>query len=80
MDSLLGAIDSQAVLVVAAIAVVLLSLRLLLRVLNVGLGSILAILAIVLILQYAFDISPRELWLEISHLPQDAMRWVKSFG
>jgi hypothetical protein len=80
MDSLLQAVDSQTVLVVAAVTVSLLAMQLLFRVLNVGLGLILTIVAIVLLLQYAFGISPRELWFEISQLPQEILRLVKSFG
>jgi hypothetical protein len=80
MDALPQAIDSQTVLVIAAIAVSLLALRLVFRVLNVGLGLILAIVAIVLILQYGFEISPRELWFEIGQLPQELMRLVRNFG
>jgi hypothetical protein len=80
MDTLLSSIDSQTVLVVAAIAVSLLLLKLLFRILNAGLGIILTIGAIVLVMYYVFDISPRELWFEISHLPQDVMRLAKSFA
>ncbi|WAL61400.1 hypothetical protein [Thermocoleostomius sinensis] len=80
MDALPQAIDSQTVLVIAAVAVSLLALRLVFRVLNVGLGLILAIVAIVLILQYGFEISPRELWFEIGQLPQELMRLVRNFG
>lgn len=80
MNSLLESIDSQTVLLVAAIAVSLLLFRLLIRILNVGLGSILTIVAVVLVLQYFFGISPRHLWFEISHLPQDLLRLVKSLG
>jgi uncharacterized transporter YbjL len=80
MDSLLGSIDSQIVLLVAAIAVALLFLRLVFKVLNAGLGIILAIVAIVLVLQYGFGISPKQLWFEISHLPQDLVRLAKSMA
>jgi ABC-type transport system involved in cytochrome bd biosynthesis fused ATPase/permease subunit len=80
MDTLQQAIDSQTVLVIAAVAVALLALRLLFRVLNVGLGTILTIVAIVLILQYGFGISPRELWFEIGQLPQEIMRFAKNLG
>ncbi|NJP12386.1 MAG: hypothetical protein HC866_25390 [Leptolyngbyaceae cyanobacterium RU_5_1] len=69
MDSVFSAVDSQVVLLVAAIAVAILCIRLLFRILNVGLGMILAIVAIVLVLQYSFGISPKQLWFEISHLP-----------
>lgn len=78
MDSLTGLIDSQLVLIGAAIAVALLSITLLFRVLKAGSGLILTILAIVLVLQYGFGISPGQLWGEISHLPQDIVRLVRS--
>lgn len=80
MESLSSMIDSQLVLLVAAIAVAMLIFRLFFRILNVGLGSILTIAAIVLLLQFVFGISPKELWYEISHLPQDLIQLVKSFG
>ena len=72
--------DSQVVLVVAAIAVSILAFRLFMRVLNAGLGSVFAIVAIVFVLNYGFGISPRELWFEISHLPQDLVQLAKSIG
>ncbi|EKQ71298.1 hypothetical protein OsccyDRAFT_0162 [Leptolyngbyaceae cyanobacterium JSC-12] len=80
MESLLSSVDSQVVLLIAAIAIAVLLLRLFFRILNVGLGIILTIVAIFLVLQYGFGITPRELWFEISHLPQDLVRLVKSFG
>jgi multisubunit Na+/H+ antiporter MnhE subunit len=72
--------DSQTVLLIAAIAVAFLLIRLFLRIFNVGLGLILSIIAIALILQYGFDISPRELWYEVSRLPQYLLRLTKNFG
>ena len=70
----MGAIDSQTVLFVAAIAVSLLLVTLLFRILKAGLGLILMILAIVMILQYLFGISPQQLWSQIGNLPQDALQ------
>jgi hypothetical protein len=78
MDSLIGSVDSQTVLIVAAIAVSLLLVTLLVRILKAGSGLILTILAIILVLQYAFGISPGQLWGEIGNLPQDAIQLVKS--
>jgi Gpi18-like mannosyltransferase len=78
MDSLIGSVDSQTVLVVAAIAVSLLVVTLLYRILKAGFGLILTILAIVLVVQYAFGISPGQLWSEIRNLPQDALQLVNS--
>lgn len=80
MDSVLSSIDPQVVLLIAAIVIGLLLIQLLFRVLNVGLGTILTIAAIVLIMQYIFGISPKQLWFEISHLPQDLVRLAKGFS
>jgi hypothetical protein len=80
MESLFRSIDSQIVLTIAAIVVALLLVKLLFRALNFGLGTAIAIVAIVLILQYVFDISPRQLWFEISHLPRDIARLIQGFG
>lgn len=74
------ALDSQTVLLIGAIAVAFLLIRLFLRIFNVGLGLILSIIAIALILQYGFDISPRELWYEVSRLPQYLLRLTKNLG
>lgn len=74
MDSLIGTLDSQTVLFVAAIAVSLLLVTLLFRILKAGLGLIVMILAIVIILQYMFGISPEQLWSQIGNLPQDALQ------
>lgn len=78
--SLLESIDSQTVSLVAAIAVAFLLLKLFLRIFNVGLGLVLTIAAIALILQLGFGISPRELWYETAHLPQDLLRLAQRFG
>lgn len=75
MNSVLDAVDSQLVLLIAAILVVVLLSKLVFRVLNVGLGPIVGLLAIFLGLQYLFGISPKELWFEVSHLPQMAVRF-----
>lgn len=78
MDTLIASVNSQAVLVIAAIAVVFLLVKLLLRILKANLGLVLTILAIVLVLQYGFSISPSQLWGEIGNLPQDIRQWVSS--
>lgn len=75
MNSVLDAVDSQLVLLIAAILVVVLLSKLIFRVLNVGLGPIVGLLAIFLGLQYLFGISPKELWFEVSHLPQMAVQF-----
>lgn len=78
MDSLINSVDSQVVLVIAAIAVALLLGMLLIRIIRAGFGLILSILAIVLVLQYGFGIAPAQLWGEIGSLPQDLSQWFRS--
>lgn len=77
---LFESIDSQTVSSIAAIAVAFLLLKLFLRVFNIGLGLILTIAAIAIVLQFGFDISPRELWFEVSYLPQNLLRLAKRFS
>lgn len=79
MDSFLNSVDSQSVLVIAAIAVAFLLARLLIAILRTSLGLIFSILAIVLVLQYGFGIGPHQLWREIGHLPQEAIQLVQNF-
>jgi len=78
MDSLTNAVDSQAVLLIAEIAISLLLIQLVFRFLNGGLGLILTVVVITLGLQYIFGISPKSLWFEISHLPQNIIHLVKN--
>ncbi|MBE9159942.1 hypothetical protein IQ265_24385 [Nodosilinea sp. LEGE 06152] len=80
MDSLLNSIDSQLVLLVAAIAVVVLASQLFFRILSVGLVPLLGLAVIFMGLQYLFGINPRQVWFEISHLPQIAMKFFSSFS
>jgi len=80
MDTFLTAVDSHTVLLVAAIAVSLLVLRLVFKVLNATWGLILAIAAIVLVLQYAFGIAPNQLLTEISQLPQDLVQLMQNLN
>jgi hypothetical protein len=78
MNSVFDSVDSQLVLLIAAIAVIVLLSKLIFRVLNVGLGPIVGILAIFLVLQYVFGINPKAVWFEVSHLPQMAMKFWQS--
>jgi hypothetical protein len=78
MSDLFASVDSQTVLLVAAIAVSLLLLQLLSRVLSVGWKLILPLVGIVFALQYFWGISPDQLWVEISHLPQELLRLVQN--
>lgn len=78
MDSLISSVDSQAILVIAAIAVALLLGTLLYRILKASFGLILAIVAIALVLQYGLGISPNQLWREIGNLPQDVVQLVQN--
>jgi hypothetical protein len=80
MNPVFDGMDTQLVLLVAAVAVVLLGFRLVFQVVKVGAGSILGLVAIVLGLQYLFGISPKQLWFEIGHLPQMAMRFFQSLS
>lgn len=80
MKSLMTSIDPQGVLIVAAIVVALLLIQLFIKVLNAAWGTILVLVAIVLVLHYGFGISPKQLWFEISQLPQDLVQLAKSFS
>ncbi|WOD40563.1 hypothetical protein [Nodosilinea sp. E11] len=80
MDSLFNTVDSQLVLLVAAIAVVVLASQLFFRILSVGLVPLAGMVVIVAALQYLFGIPPKQLWFEVSHLPQMAMKFFSSFG
>ena len=80
MSPVFGGVDSQLVLLVAAVVVVVLAFRLIFQIFRVGAGSILGIVAIVLGLQYLFGVAPKQLWFEMSHLPQMAMRFFQSLS
>ncbi len=80
MDSLFNSVDSQLVLLVAAIAVVVLVSQLFFRILSVGLVPLIGLVVIFVALQYLFGITPKQLWFEVSHLPQMAMKFFNSLG
>lgn len=80
MDSVFGSVDSQLVLLIAAIAVVVLASQLFFRILSVGLVPLGGLVAIVVALQYLFGISPKQLWFEVSHLPQTAIKFFNSLS
>lgn len=80
MDSLFNSVDSQLVLLIAAIAVVVLAAQLLFRILSVGLVPLIGLVAIVVALQYLFGISPSQLWVEVSNLPQIAIEFFNSLA
>jgi hypothetical protein len=80
MENLLNSVDAQFVLLVGAIAIVVIAFNLLSKLLRQGFGQVIAIGAIVLVLNYAFDITPRQLWFEISHLPTILTRFIQSLG
>jgi hypothetical protein len=71
-------LDLQTVLGLATIVGLVVLVRSVLRIFNIGLGLIISVIAIVVILQYGFDLSPRELWYEFSHLPQYLVRLAKN--
>ncbi len=80
MDALFNSVDSQLVLLIAAIAVVVLASKLFFRILTVGIGPMIGLLIIFVALQYLFGISPKQVWFEVSHLPQMAMKFFNSLG
>lgn len=80
MDAVFGSVDSQLVLLIAAIAVVVLASQLFFRILSVGLVPLAGLVVIVAALQYLFGISPRQIWFEVSHLPQMTMKFFNSLG
>lgn len=80
MDSWISSVDSQAVLVIAAIAVAILAGTIVVRILQATWKLILVIVAIGLVLQYGFGISPGQLWGEIGNLPQEVVQLVQNFG
>ncbi|AFY92140.1 hypothetical protein [Chamaesiphon minutus] len=73
-------LDLQTILGLATIVGLVVIGRSILRIFNVGLGLIISIVVVVLILQYGFDLSPRELWYEFSYLPQKLMRLARNIG
>jgi hypothetical protein len=75
MDSLFNSVDSQLILLIAAIAVVVLASKLFFRILTVGIGPMIGLLIIFVALQYLFGISPKQVWFEVSHLPQMAIKF-----
>lgn len=79
MDTWIESIDPQIVLLIAAIAIAFLLVKLLFRVLKASFGLIVAILAIVLVLQAFFGISPNQVWVEIGNLPQEVVQRVQGF-
>ncbi|MGG6241165.1 hypothetical protein ACQ4N7_21280 [Nodosilinea sp. AN01ver1] len=80
MDSLLNSVDSQLVLLIAAIAVVVLVSQLFFRILSVGLVPLIGLVVIFVALQYLFGITPKQVWFEVSHLPQMAMKFFNSLA
>jgi hypothetical protein len=67
----------EIVLVIGAILVAWLVFTWLFKVIKVSLKTAFLIAAIVLILQFAFGISPQKLWEEILTLPQLVQSWGK---
>ena len=78
--NLLETLDSQTVLLVAAVVMSMLLLNLVFRVVNVNLGLILTIVVLFLVLQYFFGISPKHVWYEIGHLFRGVMRSLRNLG
>jgi len=80
MNLFSGSTDTQLIGIVGAIAIAALALRLLFKLFNQEAKTILALVAIVLLWQFVFSISPQDLWFEISHLPQAIARLTQQFG
>jgi len=80
MNLFSGSTDTQLIGIVGAIAIAALALRLLFKLFNQEAKTILALVAIVLLWQFVFGISPQDLWFEISHLPQAIARLTQQFG
>ncbi|NEQ45964.1 MAG: hypothetical protein F6K00_21430 [Leptolyngbya sp. SIOISBB] len=74
MDNFSGLIDAQLILLVGAIATVVLVSRLAFRLFSQESKTLLALVTVLLVLEFIFGISPREVWFEISHLPQAIAR------
>ena len=74
------AIDTQLVGIVGAIAVTALALRLSFKLFQQESKTVLALVIIILIYQFALGVSPQELWFEISHLPQAIARLRQQLG
>jgi hypothetical protein len=73
-------LDLQTVLGLATIVGLVVMVRSVLRIFNIGWGLIVSVIAIAIVLQYGFDLSPRELWYEFSYLPQKLVRLIRNFG
>ena len=71
MEFLSDSVDTRTVALLGAIAVFFLLTRLLLKSFSSGvITTVLTIVAIFLILQYVFGVSPKEMWHEIARLPR----------
>jgi glucan phosphoethanolaminetransferase (alkaline phosphatase superfamily) len=69
--------DVNTILLIAAIAVSFLLFSWLLKVIRFTLGPLLLIAAIVLVLKFAFGISPNQLWYEVKEIPQMILQVAK---
>ncbi len=72
--------DPETVFGLGTIVLLALLLRSFLKTFNIGLGLIITVMAIGLVLQYGFDLSPRELWYEFRYLPQNFSRLLQRVG
>lgn len=62
--------SSDFIVLVAAVVVSWLAFGALLRTVRATAGTAIAIAVIVLVLQYAFGVTPRQLWHEMTQIPQ----------
>lgn len=71
MEFLSDSVDTRTVALVGAIAIIFLLSRLLFKSLSSGvITTVLTVIAIFLILQYVFGVSPKEMWHEVARLPR----------
>lgn len=80
MNTFPNLMNSQLILLVGAIAVVALVSRLVFQLFSQESKTVLALVAIVLLLQFGFGIGLKDLWFEINHLPQAIARLTQQMG
>lgn len=80
MNNFSGLVDAQLILLVGAIATIVLVSRLAFRLFSQESKTLLALITVLLVLQFGFGISLKELWFEISHLPQAIARLAQQFA
>lgn len=77
MNLMPGSIDTQLIGMIGAIAIAFLAFRLIFKLFQQESKTVLALVIIFLIYQFVLDVSPREIWFEISHLPQAIAQFIQ---